>query len=138
MYQKKLEADIRCPLEYGLSIFGGKWESRILCVLADKGTLRYKEIRAALGNITDSVLTLVLKKLTADELVHRVSYEETPPRVEYSLSAKGLSIIPILQQICSWSSQYFKATHEQQPTFCQSCLNIKVPQIEEFDKDFEL
>ena len=41
MYQKKLEKDIRCPLEYGLSVFGGKWKSRIICVLAAKETLRY-------------------------------------------------------------------------------------------------
>ena len=41
MYQRKLEKDIRCPLEYGLEIFGGKWKSRIICVLAEKGTLRY-------------------------------------------------------------------------------------------------
>ena len=45
MYEHKLEKDIRCPLEYGLSIFGGKWKSRIICVLAKKDILRYSEIR---------------------------------------------------------------------------------------------
>ena len=45
MYQRKLEKDIRCPLEYGLEIFGGKWKSRIICVLAEKGTLRYSGVR---------------------------------------------------------------------------------------------
>lgn len=63
MYQKKLDADIRCPLEYGLEIFGGKWDSRIICVLAEKETLRYSEIRKEMANITDAVLAASLKKL---------------------------------------------------------------------------
>lgn len=45
-YQKKLEDDIRCPLEYGLAIFGGKWKSRIICVLSVKEKLRYSEVRS--------------------------------------------------------------------------------------------
>lgn len=63
MYQKKLESDIRCPLEYGLEIFGGKWDSRIICVLSSKETLRYSEIRKEMGNITDAVLATTLKAL---------------------------------------------------------------------------
>ena len=51
MYHKKLESDIRCPLEYGLEVFGGKWKSRVICVLADKKILRYSELRAELVNI---------------------------------------------------------------------------------------
>ena len=56
MYHKKLESDIRCPLEYGLEVFGGKWKSRVICVLADKKTLRYSELRAELVNITERVV----------------------------------------------------------------------------------
>ena len=52
MYQRKLERDIRCPLEYGMELFGGKWNSRIICVLAVLGTLRYSELRREMGNIT--------------------------------------------------------------------------------------
>ena len=52
MYQKKLQEDIRCPLEYGLEVFGGKWKSRIICVLAEMKTLRYSEIRKQMCNIT--------------------------------------------------------------------------------------
>ena len=55
MYQKKLEEDIRCPLEYGLEIFGGKRKSRIICVLAARETLRYSELRREMSNITDAV-----------------------------------------------------------------------------------
>lgn len=61
MYKRKLEKDIRCPLEYGLEIFGGKWKSRIICVLAAKDVMRYSELRTEMGNITDAVLAASLK-----------------------------------------------------------------------------
>jgi len=96
MYQRKLEKEIRCPLEYGLEIFGGKWNSLIICVLAAKKVLRYSELRREMGNITDAVLASTLKGLIADALVVRRSYDEIPPRVEYALSEKGLSVVPIL------------------------------------------
>lgn len=69
MYQRKLEKDIRCPLEYGLEIFGGKWKSRIICVLAAKEVLRYSELRKEMGNITDAVLASTLKELIANQIV---------------------------------------------------------------------
>ena len=100
MYEHKLEKDIRCPLEYGLSIFGGKWKSRIICVLAKKDILRYSEIRKEMTNITDTVLATSLKELILDGIIKRKQFDEIPPRVEYSLSSKGRSIIPILQTIC--------------------------------------
>ena len=100
MYHKKLESDIRCPLEYGLEVFGGKWKSRVICVLADKKTLRYSELRAELVNITDAVLAATLKEMITDEIVERKSYDEIPPRVEYSLTEKGKSVVLILQSIC--------------------------------------
>ena len=52
MYQRKLERDTRCPLEYGMELFGGKWNSHIICVLAVLGILRYSELRREMGNIT--------------------------------------------------------------------------------------
>ena len=88
-YKKKLDADIRCPLEYGLTIFGGKWKSRIICVLSTQKTLRYSEIRTEMYNITDAVLAATLKELIADGIVNRRSFDEIPPRVEYSLTEKG-------------------------------------------------
>lgn len=88
MYQKKIKEDIRCPLEYGLSIFGGKWKSRIICVFAGKKKLRYSEIRKEMCNITDAVLASTLKELIKDGIVKRKSYDEIPPRVEYSLTKK--------------------------------------------------
>lgn len=103
MYQHKLDKDIRCPLEYGLEIFGGKWKSRIICVLAKKDILRYSQLRKEMGNITDAVLASMLKELINNNIVIRQSYDEIPPRVEYSLTDKGKSVVPILQNICKWS-----------------------------------
>ena len=66
-YKKKLDDDIRCPLEYGLAIFGGKWKSRIICVLAANERLRYSQIRKEMYNITDAVLAATLKDLIDKE-----------------------------------------------------------------------
>lgn len=102
-YKKKLDDDIRCPLEYGLAIFGGKWKSRIICVLSANGKLRYSELRREMYNITDAVLAATLKDLIEDGIIDRKSYDEIPPRVEYMLTEKGKSVVPILQNICQWS-----------------------------------
>lgn len=120
-YKKKLEEDIRCPLEYGMAIFGGKWKSRIICVLSANETLRYSEIRNEMHNITDAVLASTLKELIADQLICRKSYDEIPPRVEYSLTEKGRSVVPILQSICQWSGIFYKEDSENEMTQCQKC-----------------
>ena len=121
MYEHKLEKDIRCPLEYGLSIFGGKWKSRIICVLAKKDILRYSEIRKEMTNITDAVLATSLKGLILDGIIKRKQFDEIPPRVEYSLSSKGRSIIPILQTICQWAGAYHEEENENILPQCKKC-----------------
>lgn len=121
MYQHKLEKDIRCPLEYGLQVFGGKWKSRIICVLAAKETLRYSVLRKEMTNITDAVLSSTLKELIADNIVERHSYDEIPPRVEYALTEKGRSVVPILQSICKWSGAYHRENNKNSLLQCQKC-----------------
>lgn len=121
MYKKKMDSDIRCPLEYGLEIFGGKWDSRVICVLNEKNVLRYSEIRNEMGNVTDAVLAATLKKLIANELIQRKSYDEIPPRVEYSLTRKGKSVVPILQSICKWAGIFHKEYNGNTMLQCQKC-----------------
>lgn len=121
MYEPKMEKDIRCPLEYGLDVFGGKWKSRILCVLGEKQVLRYSELRAEMVNITDAVLAVNLKELQRDGMIRRKQYDEIPPRVEYSLTPKGQSALPILQMICRWSGMFHKEESEIQLSICQKC-----------------
>jgi len=120
-YQKKLEDDIRCPLEYGLTIFGGKWRSRIICVLSANEKLRYSQIRKDMYNITDAVLSATLKDLMEDGIVDRKSYDEIPPRVEYSLTQKGKSVVPILQSICQWPDIFYKEEGQNEMVQCQKC-----------------
>ena len=105
-YKKKLDDDIRCPLEYGLAIFGGKWKSRIICVLAAKERLRYSALRKEMYNITDAVLAATLKDLMEDGIVDRKSYDEIPPRVEYFLTEKGQDLLPVFYAISQWGMKY--------------------------------
>ena len=121
MYRPKLEKDIRCPLEYGLDIFGGKWKSRVICVLAEKGTLRYTSIRKEMVDITDAVLSTTLKELMADGMVCRRQFDEIPPRVEYALTEKGRSVVPILQTICRWAHAYHREDKAHALSQCQTC-----------------
>ena len=107
-----------------MEIFGGKWNSRIICVLATLGTLRYSELRKEMGNITDAVLASTLKNLIENDMVVRKSYDEIPPRVEYSLSEKGKSVVPILQSICQWAGLFYRQDATSQAmtmTQCQKC-----------------
>ena len=106
MYSPKLEKDIRCPLEYSLDVFGGKWKSRIICALGLNTTMRYTELRNELGNITDTMLAESLKELQEDDMVIRTQYNEIPPKVEYSLTEKGLSVIPLLFEINNWGREH--------------------------------
>ncbi|MGN6714196.1 winged helix-turn-helix transcriptional regulator [Anaerocolumna jejuensis] len=121
MYKPKLEKDIRCPLEYGLDIFGGKWKSRVICVLAKKKLLRYSVLRREITDISDAVLAAALKELISDDIVQRKQYDEIPPRVEYCLTTKGASVVPILQSICIWSGAYHKDDSENSLLQCQKC-----------------
>lgn len=120
-YKPKIEKEIMCPIEYGLDIFGGKWKSRILCVLSANTVIRYNAIRKELGNITDAVLASMLKELAADGLINRTQYNEIPPRVEYTLTAKGRSVLPILQCICHWSRRQTKDELDKKLPPCKTC-----------------
>ena len=120
-YRTREEREIRCPLEYGMDIFGGKWKPRIICILNHKGTMRYSDIKKELVNLTDTVLSGALKELVDDGMVTRVQFDEIPPRVEYSLSEKGKSVVPILQSICEWSSIVHRVDEDHVLTQCQTC-----------------
>ena len=71
-----------------------------------------------MGNITNAVLASTLKNLIANDIIERKSYDEIPPRVEYSLTEKGLSVVPILQSICRWSGIFYKDDSENKMVQC--------------------
>ncbi len=123
-YEPKIEKEIMCPIEYGLDIFGGKWKSRIICVLSAADVMRYNEIRNELGNITDAVLAAMLKELIADSLISRKQYNQIPPKVEYALTDKGRSVLPILQSICHWSRQQTEDQLDRKLPPCKTCSQL--------------
>ena len=108
MYEHKLEKEIWCPIEYGLDVFGGKWKSRIICVIAVNGIIRYNALRRELTNVTDAVLAAMLKEMISDGLINRKQYNEMPPKVEYSLTKLGYSLKPILDEMVKWGIKYEK------------------------------
>ena len=120
-YEPKIEKEFLCPLEYGLDIFGGKWKSRIICVLSANDVMRYGELRKELGNIADAVLASMLKQLLANNMINRIQYNEIAPKVEHSLTEKGRSILPILQSICVWSRENTTEELSRKLPPCMNC-----------------
>ncbi|MFB9888064.1 winged helix-turn-helix transcriptional regulator [Balneatrix alpica] len=94
-----------CPVEASLELFGGKGKGMILYHLMS-GTLRFNELKRRLGAITQRMLTKQLRELEQVGLVHREVYPEVPPKVEYSLTAMGQSLGPILLALKQWGEQH--------------------------------
>lgn len=101
--------DNTCPVELVLNIIGGKWKGVILFHLLDK-TLRFNELKRLLPNITQRMLTNQLRELEMDGLVHREVYAQVPPRVEYSLTARGESLGPIIRAMEQWGRENLQET----------------------------
>lgn len=94
------------PFAYALSLVDGKWKMHILFWLWKKEVLRYSELKRALGKVTHKMLSTQLKELEADGLIIRREYPQVPPKVEYSLSERGLSLMPVLQSLCEWGTAH--------------------------------
>lgn len=96
-------ADIQEPyFGYTLSVINGKWKLLIIYYLSKNGEVRYNELQRMIGQITYKTLSATLKEMQADGLVHREEYPQIPPKVEYSLTEKGKTLWPILQEMCQW------------------------------------
>ena len=95
-----------CPLNRALGLIGGKWKMQILFWLWKYETMRYSEIKKALGSVTHKMLSTKLKELESDNLIIRHEYPGVPPKVEYYLSETGLSLMPVLQSICQWGHEH--------------------------------
>lgn len=93
------------PVELALEIIGGKWKMPILWRLKEK-PWRYGELKKSLGQITHKMLTEQLRELERDGLLHREVYQVVPPKVEYSLTAKGETTIPIIESLREWGAAF--------------------------------
>jgi DNA-binding HxlR family transcriptional regulator len=91
-----------CPVEGTLNLIGGKWKGVILYHLLKDGALRFNELRRRLSSVTQRMLTNQLRELEKDRLVVREVFAQVPPRVEYSLSARGQSLGPIIMALKAW------------------------------------
>ena len=101
----ELTPDDICPVVYVMGIVGAKWKIPILWHLADEGTLRYNELKRGVVGITNIMLTTCLRELEESGLVVREELGTIPPHVEYSLSERGRTLVPILYSIHAWGRQ---------------------------------
>ena len=114
-----------CSVEAAIDVIGGKWKSVILWHLRE-GPLRFRELRTLLPSITQGVITRQLRELEQDGAISRTVFAEVPPRVEYSLTEFGKTIIPILDHLCEWGRTFLEIQDEevvQKTPVCKSLVN---------------
>jgi len=102
-----------CPVEATLELIGGKYKALILWHLSEK-TLRFSELKKLLPTATAKMLTQQLRELESDKLLHREVFPVIPPKVEYSLTELGRSLMPVLVAMRDWGANYLR-TNEVEP-----------------------
>ena len=109
-----MEQKANCPVEATLELIGGKYKALILWHLAES-KLRYSQLRQSIKGITPKMLTQQLRELESKELIHREVFPIVPPKVEYSLTDLGKSLIPILVAMRYWGSGYLRGAKNLEP-----------------------
>lgn len=113
----------QCPIESTLHLIGGKYKSLILWHLIGK-TLRFNELSKLITSATPKMLTQQLRELEDNGLINRTVYPVVPPKVEYSLTSFGESLIPILESMCTWGTNYLEENNISLSTStCPSKIN---------------
>ncbi|WP_211226756.1 winged helix-turn-helix transcriptional regulator [Algoriphagus vanfongensis] len=92
-----------CPIRTVLDRFGDKWSMLVLLILDHEKKVRFNQIHKTIGDVSQKMLTVTLRKLEADGLVERTVFPEIPPRVEYNLTPRGQSLIPHVQNLSQWA-----------------------------------
>ena len=106
-----------CPIRNVLSRVGDKWSMLVLFTLESNDTQRFKELQRNIPDISQKMLTATLKMLEADGLIRREVFPEVPPRVEYSLTKKGKSLLPLIDNLLSWASENMEDIIESRRKF---------------------
>lgn len=112
-----MENRFNCAIDATMSVIEGRWKGTILCMLAINGPMRFSELQKSIGEITSRILTKQLKELEGDKMIRRNASTEGKIKVEYSLTDRGWSIIPVLKVIGEWGLN-------------NQFVNIIVPEIE--------
>ncbi|WP_028297625.1 winged helix-turn-helix transcriptional regulator [Olivibacter sitiensis] len=94
-----------CPVRNVLDRIGDKWSMLVLLVLGESETLRFGELHKSIGTISQKMLTVTLKTLEADGLVKRTIYPQIPPRVEYELTERAESLLPLIHNLVDWAEK---------------------------------
>lgn len=97
-----------CPVKYTLGVIGGKWKLRILTQLLKKDVVRFNELKRQISGITNTMLSNSLHELEQDNLIIRKQYNEMPLRVEYELTDRGKSLLPLLYELSNWGLSQMK------------------------------
>ena len=108
-----------CPVEATLELIGGKYKALILWHLAEN-KLRFSELRKVIRGATPKMLTQQLRELESSNLIHREVFAVVPPKVEYSLTELGRSLMPILVAMRDWGSGYLR-TKDVEPNCFMMC-----------------
>lgn len=106
-----------CPVRNIVARFGAKWPMLILLLLDVLGTARFSDIARHIPDISSKVLSKELKTLEADGLISRQAYAEIPPRVEYTLTERGTTLIPLLLPLIEWAKENMKPIQKSRKHF---------------------
>ena len=108
MINKEIRPEyMACPIRNVIDKFGDKWSMLVLYELNRNGTMRFSELRRNMSDCSQKMLSQTLKRLEAISLLHREVYAEVPPRVEYSLTATGQSLMPVIGDLIAWAKAHF-------------------------------
>lgn len=102
IHERLQQKDYHCEKEYTLSVLSGKWKVVILWHLGVEGPYRFNELQKLFPRVSHKVLTGQLKELIEDGIVHREVYPDIPPKVEYSMTEVGMSLLPIVEMMYTW------------------------------------
>lgn len=105
-YRGKVKQLSDTPFGYTLSVIGGKWKMVIIYLLAENEPVRFNDLKRQIGAITYKILSSQLKELERDGMVERKEYPQIPPKVEYRLTDKARTLLPILEGLCEWGAQH--------------------------------
>lgn len=104
--EKNEKKVFHCNVELTIDIIGGKWKPLIIHHIGNSGVIRYGELKRKIPSINERVLSRQLRELEEHELISRKVYDELPPKVEYSVTDIGKTLIPILNELGEWGKKY--------------------------------